>query len=57
MVGLGAVLYRSALGSTRDVAAAGQLQATSLPFIVAATTIGLKLHAIRQANAAGRAAG
>ena len=44
--GLPAVLYRSALGSIRDVAAVGLLQATSLPFIVAATTIGLQLHAI-----------
>jgi hypothetical protein len=50
--GLPAVLYRSALGSIRDVAAAGLLQATSLPFIVAATTIGVQLHAIRPANAA-----
>ena len=50
--GLPAVLYRSALGSIRDVAAVGLLQATSLPFIVAATTIGLQLHAIRPANAA-----
>ncbi len=50
--GLPAVLYRSALASTRDVAAVGLLQATSLPFIVAATTIGLQLHAIRPANAA-----
>jgi Kef-type K+ transport system membrane component KefB len=50
--GLPAVLYRSALGSTRDVIAVGLLQATSLPFIVAATTIGLQLHAIRPANAA-----
>ncbi len=49
--GLPAVLYRSALASIRDVAAVG-LQATSLPFIVAATTIGLQLHAIRPANAA-----
>ena len=46
--GLPAVLYRSALGSVRDVAIAGLLQATSLPFIVAATTIGLQLHAIRR---------
>ena len=30
----------------------GLLQATSLPFIVAATTIGLQLHAIKPANAA-----
>jgi Kef-type K+ transport system membrane component KefB len=50
--GLPAVLYRPALGSTRDVAAAGLLQATSLPFIVAATTIGLQVHAINPANAA-----
>jgi Kef-type K+ transport system membrane component KefB len=49
---LPAVLYRPALPSTRDVAAAGLLQATSLPFIVAATTIGLQVHAIRPANAA-----
>jgi Kef-type K+ transport system membrane component KefB len=50
--GLPAVLYRSALSSIRDVAAVGLLQATSLPFIVAATTIGLQVHAIRPANAA-----
>jgi len=50
--GLPAVLYRSALTSIRDVAAVGLLQATSLPFIVAATTIGLQVHAIRPANAA-----
>jgi Kef-type K+ transport system membrane component KefB len=50
--GLPAVLYRSALASIRDVAAVGLLQATSLPFIVAATTIGLQVHAIRPANAA-----
>jgi hypothetical protein len=30
----------------------GLLQATSLPFIVAATTIGLQVHAIGPANAA-----
>jgi len=48
---LPAVLYRSALASIRDVAAAGLLQATSLPFIVAAA-IGLQLHVIRPANAA-----
>jgi Kef-type K+ transport system membrane component KefB len=49
---LPAAVYRPALGSTRDVAAAGLLQATSLPFIVAATTIGLQVHAINPANAA-----
>ena len=43
---------RSALARIRDVAAAGLLQPTSLSFIVAATTIGLQLHAIRPANAA-----
>ena len=50
--GLPAVLYRPALPGAREVAAAGLLQATSLPFIVAATTIGLQLHAITPANAA-----
>jgi Kef-type K+ transport system membrane component KefB len=50
--GLPAVLYRSALPSIRDVAAVGLLQATLLPFIVAATTIGLQVHAISPANAA-----
>ena len=50
--GLPAVLYRSALADVRDVAAVGLLQATSLPFIVAATTIGLQVHAIGPANAA-----
>jgi len=50
--GLPAVLYRPALGSIRYAAAVGLLQATSLPFIVAATTIGLQLHVIRPANAA-----
>jgi hypothetical protein len=49
---LPAVLYRSAPASIREVATVGLLQATSLPFIVAATTIGLALHAIRPANAA-----
>jgi hypothetical protein len=49
---LPAALYRPALASIREVAAVGLLQATSLPFIVAATTIGLALHAIRPANAA-----
>ena len=50
--GLPAVLYRSALPSVREVAAVGLLQATSLPFVVAATTIGLQVHAISPANAA-----
>jgi hypothetical protein len=48
---LPAVLYRSALAG-RDVDAAGLLQATSLPFIVAATTIGLDLRLISAATGA-----
>ena len=43
--GLPAVLYRSAIGA-RPAVAAGLLQATSLPFIVAATQIGLELGAL-----------
>ena len=47
-----ALLYRPVLHGRRHVAAAGLLQAATLPFIVAATTIGLQLNAIRPANAA-----
>jgi Kef-type K+ transport system membrane component KefB len=47
-----ALVYRPVLHSRRQVAAAGLLQAATLPFVVAATTIGLQLHAIRPANAA-----
>ena len=50
--GIPAVLYRRALDS-RQVVIAGIMQATSLPFIVAATAIGLDLHLI---DAAGSAA-
>jgi Kef-type K+ transport system membrane component KefB len=50
--GIPAVLYRRAIG-TRHAAIAGMLQATSLPFIVAATAIGMDLHLI---DAAGSAA-
>jgi len=49
--GLPAMLYRSEIGTRRAVAA-GLLQATTLPFIAAATMIGLSLHAIRPDNAA-----
>jgi Kef-type K+ transport system membrane component KefB len=49
--GVPAVLYRSMLDPSR-VAVAGVLQATSLPFIVATTTIGLDLNAITRPNAA-----
>src|SRR3954453_22391364 len=50
--GLPAALYRRRLG-TRKAAIAGLMQATSLPFIVAATAIGLQLGLI---DAAGSAA-
>ncbi|MFI8306648.1 cation:proton antiporter [Streptomyces sp. NPDC085927] len=50
--GLPAVVYRRAGLSWPEVMASGLLQATSLPLIVAATTIGLELDAIRPANAA-----
>jgi Kef-type K+ transport system membrane component KefB len=50
--GVPALVYRSAGLSRAEVMASGLLQATSLPVIVAATTIGLKLDAIRPANAA-----
>ncbi|MGP3926115.1 cation:proton antiporter [Streptomyces sp. 8N616] len=50
--GVPALAYRRAGLSRAEVMASGLLQATSLPVIVAATTIGLKLEAIRPANAA-----
>ena len=46
-----ALLYRPLLGG-RDTLVAGLLQATSLPFIVAATAIGLELALIDAAGAA-----
>jgi Kef-type K+ transport system membrane component KefB len=49
--GLPAILYRGALGGRR-AAAAGLLQATSLPFIVAATQIGTELGVLRPATSA-----
>jgi Kef-type K+ transport system membrane component KefB len=49
--GLPALLYRRAIG-TRQAAVAGLLQATSLPFIVAASMIGIELGAIDQATGA-----
>jgi Kef-type K+ transport system membrane component KefB len=48
---LPALLYRGLLG-TRQAAIAGLLQATSLPFIVAATAIGLDLGVIDAATSA-----
>jgi Kef-type K+ transport system membrane component KefB len=49
--GVPAVLYRRRLGTRRTVAA-GFLQATSLPFIVAAVAIGQELGALSPATAA-----
>ena len=49
--GLPALVYRRALGGRRTVVA-GVLQATSLPFIVAATAIGLDLGLIDAAESA-----
>jgi Kef-type K+ transport system membrane component KefB len=49
--GLPALLYRRLLG-TRQAAIAGLLQATSLPFIVAATAIGLDLGVVDAATSA-----
>jgi len=49
--GLPAILYRSVVPRSR-VIAAGLLQATSLPFIVAASTIGIGLRLISPATAA-----
>ncbi|GAC1478965.1 MAG: cation:proton antiporter [Candidatus Dormibacteria bacterium] len=48
---LPALLYRRSLGGRR-AAAAGLLQATSLPFIVAATAIGMELGLITTASGA-----
>lgn len=49
--GLPAVVYRSAIGPRRTIAA-GLLQATSLPFLVAGTQIGQDLGLLSAANAA-----
>ena len=48
--GVPAIVYRPLVG-TRSSVAAGLLQATSLPFIVAATQIGLSIHALTPATA------
>jgi len=49
--GLPAWLYRSRVGTRRTVVA-GLLQATSLPFIVAAVQIGMELGTLDQATGA-----
>jgi Kef-type K+ transport system membrane component KefB len=50
--GLPALVYGRLVGRSRSVIA-GVLQATSLPFIVAATQIGLQLGVVTRASAAG----
>jgi hypothetical protein len=50
--GLPAFVYVRLLGRSRSVIA-GVLQSTSLPFIVAATQIGLQLGVVSRASAAG----
>jgi Kef-type K+ transport system membrane component KefB len=50
--GLPALVYVGLLGRSRSVIA-GILQATSLPFIVAATQIGLQLGVVSRASSAG----
>jgi Kef-type K+ transport system membrane component KefB len=50
--GLPALVYRASGLVGTEVVASGLLQATSLPLIVAATTIGVQLHAILPANGA-----
>jgi Kef-type K+ transport system membrane component KefB len=50
--GLPALVYVRLLGRSRSIVA-GVLQATSLPFIVAATQIGLQLGVVTRASAAG----
>jgi hypothetical protein len=50
--GLPALVYVRLLGPSRSLIA-GILQATSLPFIVAATQIGLQLGVVSRASAAG----
>jgi Kef-type K+ transport system membrane component KefB len=49
--GVPALLYRSTVGA-KGATAAGLLQATSLPFIVAATSIGVTLDLLTPATAA-----
>lgn len=51
--GVPAVLYRDVVAGRGELAAAGLLQATSLPFIVASTQIGLELGLLDASTAAG----
>lgn len=50
--GVPAVLYRKQIGAVRATVAAGLLQATSLPFIVTASMIGVDIGALTSAAAA-----
>ena len=50
--GVPAIAYTRLLGRSRAVIA-GVLQATSLPFIVAATQIGMQIGVVTKASAAG----
>jgi Kef-type K+ transport system membrane component KefB len=50
--GLPALIYRASGLMGTEVVASGLLQATTLPLIVAATTIGVRLHVILPANGA-----
>lgn len=50
--GVPALLYRGQLASRREVVIAGLLQATSLPFIVTATMIGVEIGALTAGVAA-----
>jgi Kef-type K+ transport system membrane component KefB len=54
--GLPALLYRGLVDERRRLLAAALLQATSLPFIVAATQIGVALGKVSQATAAAMVA-
>jgi Kef-type K+ transport system membrane component KefB len=54
--GLPALLYRGLIDDRRKLVAAALLQATSLPFIVAATQIGVALGKVSQATAAAMVA-
>ena len=51
MRGIPALVYRPLIG-TRGAVVAGLLQATSLPFIVAAMDIGVSIGAVTKATAA-----
>jgi len=51
--GAPALLYRGYLGDRRTTVVAALFQATSLPFVIASTEIGLSLHLLSRGTAAG----